>query len=360
MKIINRIFLLVAAALVLAQCAKKESPDFDSQEQRSLDTWMAANNPDVQKMDNGMYMEWLESSGEGDLVQDDDWLLLNFRGSDLQGNVFMTRYADEARKEGTFSPYTHYAPFFIKFDGDFRHNFTKGEQTALRMMRKGDKVRLYLPSKLAYKDMNINATYGYLGSTTSELSNKPVIIELSVVDIIKNADRYQMDCVRDYAVNEWGMNESDTILRSVYFQYIHEDTSQDLVKLDSTVWMRYTCTFLDGFPIKSNEYKIAHEVWDDWGTYYDPYNYAPNATVFDEEAITEPGVQALFQKNVIRYNSHFRVIFPAGGAYGVRGKAASSTNPVVFPYTPVIFEIRTYNRTFNPNTDDDYYANESL
>ena len=93
------------------------------------------------------------------MEQDTCWFFCNMTGRDINGAICMTRSGALADMCGTFSYSTHYVPF-MNYCGENNMGLLEGTYLAMRhelklgnetyKMRRGSKVRLYLPSTIAY------------------------------------------------------------------------------------------------------------------------------------------------------------------------------------------------------------------
>lgn len=357
MKTSLRIPILLAVVLLLCQCAKKESEDKQAMADRSFDYLMALNYPDAEKLPSGMYIEWLKPKSGGTAVEKDKWLLLNYKGTNFKSQVFSTRYEDEAIHEGTFTYRTRYSPHFLKFASDIV--LSPGEIEALSMMSAGDSVRLYIPTKLGFQHSSIKFRYGYEGwlnstanpNAVANVNDIPVIVELSLKDVIEDPKTYEFHAMLSKAV-ELGFNISlasdDKVTDSLYFRYTKPvDTTKGFVGATDTVYITYTGRFLDNFVLKTNDREIGRNVLMDRQNSFVPLSYS----ISEPGNLSEEAVKKVIRNGLVRYDSEFQIIFTSVWGHGTEGVEASSTNPVVYPYTPLYFDIKTYPKGYDPDAE---------
>ena len=266
-----RLLLSAAASIMLAaavvSCAKDENVDSSSLEQMSLNAWVAKhiNRTDTVafRQDNGMYVQFLQSETVDSLVPADTvvWVRLNYTGYTMDNDVYITRYKDIARQQGTYTPYTYYSPDYL-YCGSKNSNMIEGQYYAIKRelagpdgskvkLAQGSKVRLYMPSKVAFGSHGTSDEQGY-GGQYSLSGNKPVIEDLEIVEVVKNPVGREEKLVKDFAVQKWHMEENDTIKPFLYLDVLTADTTGGRITVDSTVNIYYVAKFLDGFIFDTN------------------------------------------------------------------------------------------------------------
>ncbi len=360
-----RILYIIAVAAVLSGCAKREDPDLDPREQQAFDSWMAATHPEATRMENGMYVEWLQQtdSETAKPVIGSDWVSVDYLVRDLEGNIMGTRSEEVAREEGTFTPVTHYVPDFAMLDSELRY-FTPGEYEILPMMKVNDSVRLYLPSNLAYRNADITFVNGYEGwrysaanplnsSTGVPRAGRAVTIDLALRDIVSSPAAIELDLV-----NLRGMDlepVSDTIPGLYYEIVASNDPAAEIIPVDSTAWITWTCRFLeDGKLVATNDRELAIAEWKDYSSRYltfDPF------TASGSSPIKGSALQTAVKHELIKYNSTIRLIYISDFGYGgIGAPSVSSENqaprPVIFPYTPLMLEVTVMPEDYNKIDDD--------
>lgn len=377
MKIFKSVLFLGAALLAFTFCSEKSNEDYTEREQAVFDEWMGRNHPTVtERLDNGMYIEWLKPKASSSKPGDTDFVAVDYRGYDLRGNLIANRDSTVARHEGTFTTRTHYVPhyapanpaeYYLKKNTYYDPNeFTAGEYAALALMSAGDSVRIYMPSMLAYGTTSSDYQYGYEGWYNSyrnpknisgssyslpSLGGSPAVVELALRRIDKDPEARELAEVVDKA-SVLGMAKVQDTIPGLYYKYIEpEDTKKDKIGMDSTFYMTYELRFLDGFLITTND---AEAAWEDWG---------PVSGSFDEISFTASSSsflsnfgQALHEfikSEKVRYDSQMQIVFVSEWGY-YSGKAADSSLPtVVYPYTPLMMTIKTFEYGYDPDPEEE-------
>ena len=212
----------LVAMMATTSCITEESVPNSEREKISLDAWIRLNRPDLvdnYQEEGGYYVEILEGDknenipakdndfgSEPLMEQDTCWVYTNMTGRDINGTICLTRNGHLAEMCGTFSYSTHYVPY-INYCGSnnmgllegtylsMRHELKIGEGTY--KMRRGSKVRLYLPSTIAYGTNGSTTEGGYEGQYSLDAS-RPLILDIEVLGALKNPSEKELDMVRSY------------------------------------------------------------------------------------------------------------------------------------------------------------------
>lgn len=223
MKFINRLFFaVVVCAITVTSCVKSSEMEFNEVERIALQAWMEQNRPDL--LDNyqeegGYYVELLDRGVADSLPVSDDnaWLWFDVTCRDLSGNICLTRNADYARMQNTYTEYTHYVPFFL-FCGKDNTSMLEGTYMALRnkltigdeeyTVRYGTKMRLYLPSSIAAGSQGMGGDGGYEGQYELD-ANRPMIVDVDVWGHVNNPVAYEDQWVKSFAELNGGLAPED-------------------------------------------------------------------------------------------------------------------------------------------------------
>lgn len=385
MKIFNSVLAVLAVLLVFTQCAEKENENYNERELAVFDLWMERYNPKAEKLDNGMYVEWFRKGSSGTKLSENNFMYVDYVGRDLNGNIFSNRDSAIAVRENTFSLYTHYTPHYAIYNKEAYH-FTAGEYEALGLMSKGDSLRLFLPAQLAYGTSSAASyfqygTYGYEGwynsasnikntsgsgssASIPSLDGKPVIIDLALRDVVTDASERELSDATA-AASALGYNVQDTIRKGLYFRYVEqedsdvsgEDKDSEVIAEDSSFYFVYALWFLDDFLIATNDAATASIEWNDYyESSYSPTYFSASSSTFLSNSTSGFAINALnelIKSERIRYNSRMQIVFTSDWAYSYYGYEATSTRPVIYPYTPLKLDIITLHKEYDPNAKDE-------
>lgn len=278
--------ILIAATVLTAvsSCAEREPEDSNKLEEKAFDAWMGehVNKKDIVavRQSNGIYVEVLKE-GPQDGVNNSSadtivWLRLDYTATDLYNNVFVTRNEETALQQGTYTIHTHYNEDYI-FCGKENHSMISGQHFALTnklekpdgstiRLTEGTRVRLYMPSFLAFGSSGYTDDQGY-GGQYALSGTKPVIQELEVVEVIKDPVVREEKLVLDYALDKFGMQEKDTTATCFFIDTIKFNKELELkygkemslplkkdylLTADSTAKIWFIGKFLDGFIFDTN------------------------------------------------------------------------------------------------------------
>lgn len=226
----RKIFAIaVICATLLASCVKENEMSGEKMENIALKAWMKRNHPELlgNYQEKGEYyvdvLEWgdvltpkngNDLGGEPIMDQDTCWIYYNYTGRDLDGNVCVTRNETIARMQNTYLDVTHYVPYGIYCGGDNYYGIVEGTYLAGRnkikldakyvadnnlpstefLLRKGSKIRLYLPSRVGFGASGSDAENGYEGQFVLD-ANRPVIMDLEVMRVFKNPSDRELEMV---------------------------------------------------------------------------------------------------------------------------------------------------------------------
>lgn len=264
----------VISLLAMASCVKEDSISNAEREKISLEAWIRLNRPELignYQEEGGYYVEILDGdknenipvSVDGNdfgseplMEQDTCWVYTNMTGRDINGAICMTRSGSLADMCGTFSYFTHYIPY-INYCGNTNFGLLEGTYLAMRheltlgdefctwyynkyekelnrpyKMRRGSKVRLYLPSSIAYGGSGSSTEGGYEGQYSLDAS-RPLVLDIEVLGAIKNPSDRELEMVRTYA------NNPDIWIQATKHESEKTDADDDL-KLKG---LHYSVTF---------------------------------------------------------------------------------------------------------------------
>lgn len=214
--------VVFASAFTAISCITEDSIPNKERERISLEAWIKLHKPELlnnYQEEGGYYVEILgegatelTATDENDInsaaimEQDTCWVYTNMTGRDINGAVCMTRGYELAQMCGTFSYSTHYSPY-ICYGGSNNMGLLEGSYLAMRnelkigdgshRMRKGSKVRLYLPSSIAYGANGSQTEGGYEGQYSLDAS-RPLVLDIEVLGVIKNPSDKELAMIKSY------------------------------------------------------------------------------------------------------------------------------------------------------------------
>lgn len=300
--IAKNIVAMAVAAFALTSCITENTVPNTEREKVSLKAWIQLNKPELidnYQEEGGYYVEILEGdrnenipvSSDGNdygseplMDQDTCWVYSNMTGRDINGAVCMTRSGELADMCGTFSYSTHYVPY-LNYCGANNMGLLEGTYIAMRneftlsdeycalyyekygkeiekpyKMRRGSKVRLYLPSSIAYGENGSHTEGGYEGQYSLDAS-RPLVLDIEVLGAIKNPSDKELSMLKSYIGWEgpWVQatkpesekldEEDDLTLKGLYYNHAYNPATDDVDNY------RYMQSHLSGLnnPYKDNK-----------------------------------------------------------------------------------------------------------
>jgi FKBP-type peptidyl-prolyl cis-trans isomerase FkpA len=144
----------------------------------AIETYLAKNNITAQKTESGLYYV-ITTPGKGENGKSGQAVKVNYAGYTLDGVYFDTSVKEVAMEKGLYDPqreqFAPYAPYDVTID---RSQVIMGWHEALKVLNKGSKATIFVPSTMAY---------GPQGKGTIK-PNESLVFDLEVVDIKEQKD----------------------------------------------------------------------------------------------------------------------------------------------------------------------------
>ena len=230
------LYASVAGLLVLTSCAKEETGSYDKYETIALQAWMKLNRPELlenYQENGGYYVDVIEPGTRQAAPVNDTvcWVRFDFSGRDLKGNIVLTRREQEAKQMGTFTKYTHYAPYY-RYCGTENLSLLEGTHLAMRntltlgqayfeankgrlgidkpeiLLREGSVVDLYMPSTVVGSG-GVQGDGGYEGQYSLS-AGRPMIVRMEIRDTVKNPLKGEGTEVDTFCEQDGGRKVYDT------------------------------------------------------------------------------------------------------------------------------------------------------
>jgi FKBP-type peptidyl-prolyl cis-trans isomerase FkpA len=265
--------LALLGMMVLFNSCKKEYESIESIDDAKIQAYIKKNNLTMTKDAAGFYYQ-VVSAGTGAPLLNKDSVFYNLSVGSLAGtNYYATT---EYSNEGTYLGYINPTPY----------------RTALTGLNRGAKVKVILPSYLAY---------GKNGSGNIP-SNEIILSEITTNNLATQTE------IDDKRIADFLVAKGITATRhssGVYYQVLTPSTGADVIDEHSTLVVAYTGRFLSGTVFDSN-------------TAY--------TTTTLENILGWGKILPLFKAG-----AKIRIFIPSNLAYGVAGSTNSVTGAVVIP-----------------------------
>jgi len=138
----------------------------------AIDKYLQENKIVAQATDSGLRYV-IDEPGHGPTPQPGDTVKVSYTGKTLEGKVFDTSLAETAEKHDIHNPLRTYEPIEFKL-GEGR--VIPGWEEGIRLIKKGGKARLFIPSTLAY---------GAQAAGTHIKPNAILMFEVELVNILR-------------------------------------------------------------------------------------------------------------------------------------------------------------------------------
>lgn len=250
-KIYKILFSCMAVMAVTFACAKYESEDNLTAQQRIREAWMRTNLGGVIEADeNGLYI--LDKSiGSGVEIGDTAFCLVDYSTRDLEGNYIKYTTEQLARMMGTYKATKYYCPEIMQM-GQYKlytpvENLVKG-------LREGGHATFLLPPEASIFDYpkDLKKYYKSYGNDGTEPAvSENYIYDFKVVKVIDDIYQYQIDQLEEYANKYYA--GVDSLEKGFYMVKLKESTSDaDTITASTSVNVRYVGKLLDGFCFDTN------------------------------------------------------------------------------------------------------------
>ena len=294
--------------LVFQQCSTDPWDDKRKEEQDKIDRYVGslrAQGYEVQEV-NGIYFIHHGSNPTGDTLETDDYMIINFIGRDLDGNIYETNInalKDQWDKSELYEDYV-FAPLKLKFG----HSIP-GINVGIGMMNEGDSAQLIIPSFQAFNDF------------------RPLDYTIKLIKVIK--DPLEYDSLQlDNCLTKEGINDSAFYYKDYGIYFKHEGDSIDEWEANDTLMVNYEAYFL-----QENEYVTFESTEGATGEFY----VSQMDMEFDGMIELTNGMIQAF--NLMNVGSHATVVVPYTAGFGANGYKNSAFNYMVVPqYTSLIYK----------------------
>ena len=353
---IKRLFLPVSLAVIslfTVSCAKNAPVGTNDANKRYFDAWLHVNDINVTPTGRGIYV--LEDvPGTGREIIKDGYVYLDYRTSDLEGNI--TSYTDAATAKllGEYDPAAYYGPNFI---GTYEDNIYAGVADLLLGMKVGGKKKAIIPSWLfSYEDYESESDYLKEASSSSS-----AIYEVSVKSFIPDINEWQIDSIGKFFNNDkvlingvpankiftneygWAMTPADSVQTGFYYKQLKAPTDTAAFASDTTIYINYTGRLLNGQVFDTTIEDIAKDyniyspsrtyepVQINWSSEAEDEDYTGITMGSDESEIIGGFALTLWQMRAMEKG--------IGVFYSALGYDYSGSGKNIPPFSPLMFEI---------------------
>lgn len=281
--------LYIAAALLLAGCAKTVTPGPNEANKRYFDAWMQLNHPEAEPSGLGVYV--LENiDGDGIEVKEDGFALVDFKITDLEGNISSYTEAQTAKQLGEYSETSYYGP---KVWTTHKTTIQAGLGDAIYGMKAGGYKKVIVPSWLM-TSKGFDTAQDYLDYYDEDNSSsfESTMYEIEVKDFTEDINKWQIDSIGRFFGNSSvmvdgrpadqvfsGMTAADSVSTGFYYKQISAPVDTTSFDNDTTIYINYTGKLLNGLVFDTTIERVAK----DNGLYSASRKYEPVRINWGEE-----------------------------------------------------------------------------
>lgn len=354
-KVILTISYIIAAIAVIG-CAKTETLGPNDAYQRYFEAWMHVNYPDATPSGLGIYIIE-DQQGSGVKVGEEGYILLDYKVTDLEGNISSYTDALTAQQLGKYNQTTYYGPKFLTTT---KTTLPAGLRNAVVGQQVGTSRKVIIPSWLmSYKSYDTEEDYLNPPLKKNEeydaSSFSNTIYEFTIAGYTEDMEKWQIDSIGRFFSNRTvmidgkpaadvfkkngaKMTAADSTSYGFYYKQIKAPTNTDKFSKDTTVYINYVGKLLNGLVFDTNVERVAK----DNGLYsasrtYEPTrinwgeNYEDITMGSDKSSIISGFAQTLWQMKDMEKGVG---VFISSIGYGYSGSGSS-----IPAYAPLIFEI---------------------
>jgi FKBP-type peptidyl-prolyl cis-trans isomerase len=347
----------ISVALTVLSCAKTEQTGPNDAYQRYFESWMQINHPNAEASGLGIYiME--DIPGNGVEVGEEGYVLVDYKITDLEGNISSYTDALTAKQLGSYDPTLYYGP---KFWTTTKTTLPAGVRDAVVGTKVGTKRTVIIPSWLmSYKDYESEADYldpplkkdeEYDASSFSN-----TIYEFTIKGYTEDMDQWQIDSIGRFFANPQikvdgtpanklfitstgsQMTAADSTSLGFYYKQIKAPVNTEEFASDTTIYINYVGKLLNGLVFDTNIERVAK----DNNLYSATKKYEPMQIKWGEEytdltmGTDKSSMISGFAKTLWQMKDMEKGvgIFYSNLGYGYSGSGSSIPG-----YAPLIFEI---------------------
>ena len=340
--------LYIAAAILMAGCAKTVVPGPNEANKRYFDAWMHINHPGVEPSGLGIYVID-EQEGTGASVTDKGFALVDYRISSLEGNISSYTDKETAKQLGDYNVTGYYGP---KFWTTYKTTIQTGLGDALYGMKVGGYKKVIVPSWLmTSKEFDTAEDYLDYYDEDDSPSYSSTVYEFTVHDFTENMNQWQIDSIVRFFSNDKvmidripanevfsGMTAADSVKTGFFYKQLAAPDNTTEFKKDTVVYINYTGKLLNGLVFDTNIERVAKDnnlysssktyepMQINWGEKYEDLTMTSSrSSMISGFALTLWQMKAM-EKGV--------GVFYSDLGYGNSGSGSSIPG-----YAPLIFEI---------------------
>ena len=283
MKRLTSFAAYILIALSAISCARQAKIGPNDAEKRYLDAWMTINDIKAEPSGLGIYV-LSDVPGNGVEVEEDGFVFLDYKATDLEGRIQAYTQAVVAQQLGTYD-YTTYSKFYgPEIFSTYQGSLYAGMIDMLTGMQVGGKRTAIIPSWLLTKKDYEDAEGFYEQASTS---SSTLIYDVTVKDFTTEIDTREIDSIGRFFnsdriiadglpagklfINRHGetMSKADSLKKGFYYSELKAPVSTEKFQADTTIYINYTGMLLNGQVFDTTIEDVAKDnrIWSASKTY---------------------------------------------------------------------------------------------
>lgn len=324
---------LLAASVLAASCAEDQTENVGELNKAVFDAW-------IQTHKEASWQEtalgsWIISMEEGDVenqsitsIDDNPYLRIEYTVTDINGNVTETTFESVAKRLGKYEKRNYYGPRFTYRE---KNNTYAGIEELFSKIGVGGHFKAVIPGWLLTTKRQ-NSKEAYIKAMAS--STAAAIYEVSVVESVKDVEKWELDRLKEKIGADW--DRADSLTTGVYYvQERASDKPDTTFENSASVYINYICRRIDGQGIDTNLADSAKVFGITADNEPRLINWSENATGLtmgtDKNSVVTGFAYGIFH---IKPHEKGRVYMTSSNAYG-----SSGSGNAIPAYCPICFDL---------------------
>lgn len=264
------VLILLAAAALLASCARTVSSDTQELEAQALSAYMEKYYSGAyEKTKMGAYIFTAdEVPGTGAEYGDQAYLRMDYTLTDREGRLMNSTIESINRKNDVYVSRNYYGPQVVYCADNVLkagvEQLLLGSGTSLGPMKVGGTRKALIPGWLM-----TTSRYDSEDDYIKNVSGTEAVYSVTIVDAFTDEEKWEKDSLARYIAANFPDAVEDTEVGGWYYVVTKPAPGTGLLAADSTVYCNYTLRDLSGRVIDSNVEKVAkdNDFWSSSSTY---------------------------------------------------------------------------------------------
>jgi len=318
----NRILpALLLLSLLFVSCAKDETIDNETAQDKILNSWIKFYHPDASKTESGIYILDYEQ-GSGAEVVDSSYVFVHYTKKSLSGEVSSSNIESVNQKVGTYALTDYYGSDIWQVGIGA---LPEGLEEIISGMKAGGTAKVVIPVGMSTLT---NSIYNAFSNTSEDVN---YVYEFTLEKVVEDILGYEIEQLEAYRDKKYpGV---DSTVYGFYFKKLVEAAAEDTVTDETTLKVWYIGKRLDGTVFDTNIEDSAKF----YRLYSSDNDYEGLEVTFYkdmEESVSNNETVAGFSMAIsqLKYGEEIITFFSSDLGYGTSGSSTSigENSPLMF------------------------------